>query len=184
MKFYFYFAPAFLSLIAFPAVSVAQNDLLYDLETCRGIENRNSRLDCFEAHLDRAIEERSNQKARQEKADIKAKKLAKENYGLPDRMAEDAITETVGNPDEAMRAYAAVKTTDALDAKIAGAKKNAIGKWIITLDNGQIWHETSASGFIGKVKVDQTARIKHGKFGGFRMYLDDKKRPLAVKRIK
>jgi len=171
-------------LSSFSVSAQEQNDLLNDLVTCRSIENRDSRLDCFEANLARALNERSKQEERRAEVKTRTEARAKDNFGLSERAAERAAAENKQSTRETEQAYIPEAEPEQLTATIDKADKNAVGKWIVHLDNGQIWQETSASGFFGKVKARQSARIEPGRFGGYRMYVDDKKRPLAVKRVK
>ena len=85
--------------------------------------------------------------------------------------------------DEQSRKEREDETVEAVIVEIA---KNNAGRYVIILDNGQVWRQKSsdsARAVISK-KLTYTATIKRGVVGGYRMKISRNSRPLSVERLK
>ncbi len=72
---------------------------------------------------------------------------------------------------------------DELQLKWTQKKKDAYGKWIITLENGQVWHQTDTRRF-SFVNSEQWVVIYRGVLGSFFMGEPERRNGIRVKRIK
>ena len=70
-----------------------------------------------------------------------------------------------------------------LQVKWTKKKKDAFGKWIIILENGQVWHQTDNTHFSFK-DPEHWVVISHGLFGSFFMGEPERKAGIRVKRVK
>ena len=78
---------------------------------------------------------------------------------------------------------AEVERPDELRLKWAQKKKDAYGKWIITLENGQVWHQTDSRCFSFS-NSEQWVIISRGILGPFFLGEPDRNGSIRVKRIK
>ena len=58
---------------------------------------------------------------------------------------------------------------DSLTSGVAGVDKDAYGKLIVSLENGQIWRQVESKRFM--VKVGQVVEIRHGTLGSYKLYV-------------
>ncbi|GAA5218632.1 hypothetical protein GCM10025776_30490 [Corallincola platygyrae] len=72
---------------------------------------------------------------------------------------------------------------DELQLKWTKKKKDAYGKWIVTLENGQVWRQTDSTRFSFK-NTDQWVIIARGAVGGFFLGEPDRNKRIRVKRVK
>ena len=72
---------------------------------------------------------------------------------------------------------------DELRLKWTRKKKDAYGKWIIAMENGQVWHQTDNTRFIFR-NSEQLVIISRGLAGGFFMRELDRKKRIRVTRVK
>jgi type IV secretory pathway VirB10-like protein len=68
-------------------------------------------------------------------------------------------------------------------AKITSVTKHHDGRFSVTLDNGQVWRETSGSR-VGLPAQGSRVELKRGRFGGYRMNIDGLYQTAWVKRTK
>ena len=71
---------------------------------------------------------------------------------------------------------------DKVVAKVSAARKNPFKKYIITLDNGQVWKQFDSTSL--KIAVGETVEIKRGSLGTFFLGKDGVHKRLRVKRQK
>ena len=70
-----------------------------------------------------------------------------------------------------------------IQATIVDSWRTADRRFEVELDNGQIWRETSGSR-IGLPKIGKSVKISEGRFGGYRMKVENIKRQAYVRRTK
>lgn len=68
-------------------------------------------------------------------------------------------------------------------AKITSVTKHHDGRFSVTLDNGQVWRETSGSR-VGLPAQGARVELKRGRFGGYRMNIDGLYQTAWVKRTR
>lgn len=84
------------------------------------------------------------------------------DFGMENRRSDDAV--------------------DKIYANIQSIKKNARKRWVVTLDNGQVWYQTGNDSL--SLKQGQTVYVERGALGAFYMSRDDVNRRIRVKRSK
>ena len=72
---------------------------------------------------------------------------------------------------------------DELKLKWAIKQKDSYGKWIIILENGQVWHQTDSRRF-RFLNSEQQVIIYRGALGSFFLREPDRKNGIRVKRVK
>ena len=70
---------------------------------------------------------------------------------------------------------------DQIKAKIIKVKKNRFGSQTITLDNGQVWQQTSSRRL--KLKIGQTVIIERGALGSFFIGKENINKRIRAKRV-
>ena len=75
------------------------------------------------------------------------------------------------------------KRPDKLRFKWTNKRKDAYGKWIITMENGQVWRQTDSRRF-SLENSDQWVVISRGVLGSFFLGEPDRKGSIRVKRVK
>ncbi len=68
-----------------------------------------------------------------------------------------------------------------LTSGIARVGKDGYGKLIFELENGQVWQQTEYKRF--SAREGQTAVIRHGSFGSYKMYIEGKSIWTRVRRV-
>ncbi|HBR85044.1 MAG TPA: hypothetical protein DD861_12820 [Erythrobacter sp.] len=142
-------------------------DYLRVLENCTDIQDGPDRLACF----DRVVSE-----LRESVAERRTEEFGFSDYELAQRKdrVENAGDETapVDGGDEA---YSAV---------VIEFARNAIGKRVVILDNGQVWRETNPSTMRGNVRGGSTVTIERSFGGAFRLSVDGKRGFLTIERVR
>lgn len=69
-----------------------------------------------------------------------------------------------------------------LEARVSAAYKNAYGKWVVTLDNGQVWKQLRSETI--RISVDDSVLIERGLMNSFFFRLNDNDRQIKFSRVK
>ena len=69
-----------------------------------------------------------------------------------------------------------------LEARVSAAYKNAYGKWVVTLDNGQVWKQLRSETI--RISVDDNVLIERGLMNSFFFRLNDNDRQIKFSRVK
>ena len=75
------------------------------------------------------------------------------------------------------------KRPDELQLKWTKKKKDAYGKWIITLENGQVWRQTDSKHF-NFGNSEQWIVVSRGVAGGFFLGEPERNKRIRVKRVR
>jgi len=172
-----------------------------DVYACAPIENDTDRLACFDAAVGRlqAAEESGELQTLSRKEIETVQKdafgfslpsLPKLSFGKPKPKKETTEpTETAVVKETPPKETKTAKTDEdgrlsSITAAVTDVKKSKISGLTVTLDNGQVWRQSEAKKiYYSRKKGVKEATIKRGRFGGFRMKLDDGV-AFQVKRIK
>lgn len=73
--------------------------------------------------------------------------------------------------------------SDELQLKWTEKKKDAYGKWIITMENGQVWHQTDSKRFRFR-NPEQRVIVSRGFLNGFFLREPESHTRIRIKRIK
>ena len=148
-------------LFAITAHVAQAKSLTEKLHTCSHISQSTDRLNCY----DRLIATKPLNA--QTKNEIKSKVIKTQPL----------------NTDYFGQEHKLVKVTpDKINVTISKAKKSLRGRLIITLDNGQEWHQTDSSSF--RINKSAQTYIKKGALGSFIMGQQGRNKTMKVKRIK
>ena len=137
--------------------SVSEQALL----ECAEIDNNSKRLACFDqtvGPLRKAIDEREEKRAQQ----------AVEDFGR-----------AVAKPE--------VEALDKLEVAVTEARLNRSGELVVTLDNGQVWRQTSSNGIAIRqlhLKKVKTVVISRAAMQSHRMRVEPLGRSFKAKRVR
>jgi hypothetical protein len=180
--------PSLIIAIFLFAVSLSGQAATQSLESCAAIENPVERLACYDRLAGRLPADTAKASGTAPSAvDPVAPKVdvivpaapavtptAPEVEPTPDAEAifglEHKQKPEEGRPDE-------------LQLKWTKKKKDAYGKWIITLENGQVWRQTDSTRFIFK-NSQQWVVVSRGFAGGFFLGEPERNKRIRVKRVK
>ena len=99
-------------------------------------------------------------------------------------VAPDAGVAEEAQTDPAEFGFAKTKPEtegESLSSPIAGISKDGYKRLIFELENGQVWRQIEYK----RLQVDEgdTAVIRHGSFGSYKLYVGDTKRWTRVRRV-
>jgi hypothetical protein len=125
---------------------------------CRKLTESDQRLACY----DRAV-------------DGMAQAQAKGDLVTVDRQQRQALHhQAFGFNLPALSLFGSDKSEEAnqITAKVASASLDAMGKWVIKLDDGAVWRQVDDSTLEPDPHAGSTVRIKKGLAGGYFMNID------------
>jgi hypothetical protein len=146
-----------------------------DAEECAKISSAQERLDCFDRVFDTGSTTESA---------APAPAVAPKDAGAA--AAAAAATAAIAQPASEDADFGRKKTKaelegEALVSGIAAIGRDAYDRLIFELDNGQIWRQVEYKRF--PVEAGQSAEIRHGAFGSYKLYIQGKKRWTRVRRV-
>jgi hypothetical protein len=170
------------------AVSPSGQAATLSLESCAAIEHPVERLACYDTVAGRLPADTAKPSDPASSAvDPVAPKAA---VIVP---AAPAVTPTVPAAEPTPEAEAIFglehkqkpeeERPDELQLKWTKKKKDAYGKWIIILENGQVWRQTDSTRFSFK-NSEQWVVVSRGVLGSFFLGEPDRNKRIRVKRVK
>lgn len=171
-------------LVTSYAQAEAGDPIITDLRNCQAKLNNTERLSCYD-DLAESLDQRIKQAERQNALAIEAaKQTATENFGRRFNTEPTEATETPKATPQAQAIIEATKEPDSIESTVTRIDKSARGNFILYLENGQVWTETSASKFRGRPKVGEVATIKKSGLGWFRLKFENTYGVMAVRRLR
>lgn len=173
---YFSILAAAVASVGFCGGALAQN-LAPGLIECRGIGDDSDRLACFDELAGGLDADRVAASGGGEAALASGPVLTPE-----ERFGAEDLPET---KEKQRKEREKIKS---LAASIVDVGRNARGKYVIILDNGQVWRQLSAD--TDKLRVPKSGaegmgvEIKRRSFGGHSLYLNGDNRSIRVERLK
>ncbi len=147
-------------LVITPHIGHAKS-LPEQLRTCSNISESLDRLNCY----DRLVATKPLNT--QAKTEIKSKVIK----------TQPLNTDHFGQEHKLVKA-----TPNKINVTILKAKKSLRGRLVITLDNGQEWHQTDSTSF--RINKNTQTYIKKAALGSFVMGQEGRNKTMKVKRIK
>lgn len=149
------------SLLAITTHIAQAKSLPEQLRICSNISESSDRLNCY----DRLVATKPLNT--QTKTDIKSK----------------TVSTQPRNTDYFGQEHKLVKVTpDKINITILKTKKSLRGRLVITLNNGQEWHQTDSTSF--RINKNTQTYIKKAALGSFVMGQEGRNKTMKVKRIK
>ncbi len=180
--------PSLIIVISLFAVSLSSQAAAQSLESCTVIEDPDERLACYDTLAGRLPDDTAKASDTapsavdpvSPKADVIVPAAAAETPTLPaasPAQDEEAVfgLEHKQEPEEGR--------IDELQLKWTKKKKDAYGKWIITLENGQVWHQSDSTRF-NFSNSEQWVVISRGGFGSFFLSEPERSKRIRVSRVK
>ena len=180
--------PILIIVISLFAVSLSCHAATQSLESCAAIEDPDERLACYDTLAGRLPADTAKASVTAPgvvdppapKADVIAPAAAAETPTVPavePTPDSEAIfgLEHKQKPDD--------EWLDDLELKWTTKKKDAYGKWVIILENGQVWHQSDSTRFSFN-NSEQWVVISRGGFGSFFLREPERSKRIRVKRVK
>ena len=137
------------------------------LQRCAKINSAEQRLACYDQLAQRQAAKGLKQAAKPQKQQKQQKQRtasATEQFGIEHKSRAD-------------------EDLNKITVAIKSRRKGPYGKWVITLENGQVWKQTDAGGFFGWDE-DDTYFIERGAFNSFFFGREGVNRRFRVQRVK
>ena len=138
------------------------------LQRCLQIDESAPRLVCYD-DVSRSLPGSSDQSAPMEAAPTSAGAIAAEETALKN-------TESFGKDH-----WESEREISSLDSVVAAVQKDAYGKLVVRLDNGQVWRQVKNEKI--RVAVNDPIIVERGMLNSFFFVLPDSKRKVRFKRV-
>lgn len=158
------------------------------LESCINIEDTSERLACYDRLAGRlpaaAVKANPAEPSTAAPAETRAETIA-----APATVVTKTVPEVKSAPDgEAIFGFehkpvAEEEWLDELQVKRTKLRKDGYGKWVIWLENGQVWRQTDSRSF-NFVNSDQLVVITRSFLGSFFLGEPDRHGGIRIKRVK
>ncbi|MFQ5564383.1 MAG: hypothetical protein ACE5FO_12535 [Parvularculaceae bacterium] len=169
---------------------VAAQSLPPEILECRAISNDANRLACLDEVIDRFIETAETESAKSD--DYAAAAVAKPAAPIAKPAPEEQVLSEADRfgfedlPTEKKKELRP-ETPKALEATVVDIARNRRGKYVVILDNGQVWRQLNADTNKLRVPTDSAGmkvEIKRKWLGAHDLRLENSKRTIRVERIK
>ncbi len=159
-----------LLLMAVPAASLA-DEFIDELMVCRDLPSDEARLICYDAAMDR---------------DKQRDGLRPAPSSTPQATTEISQEEFFGKSgDEVQRTVEKASGTERiekLEARVTRLQWSSSGKFVVKLDNGQVWRQIDTGDL--RLSEGDTVVIRKAALGSFMMQKSGSKRSNRVKRVR
>ncbi len=179
------------------AAEPADARALRDIASCRGISKAKARLRCFDReteYLEEALEQSAQTKQTTAETGEAVTAIATREEGkrLAEALPSASYDEEEGDPDASFGAEDLIKDDRERKKELrtiaTSITQNKRGKYVIVLDNGQVWRQIQ--GDTNKLRIRRGAEtgqdviIKKRSLGAYTLRLTTAKRSILVRRIK
>ena len=147
---------------------VAAADLENRIQACSSIDDPGSRLACYDdvaGALEGGTAERSVAGADR-----------KVSPGTPRAASQPEATESFGKEH-----WQSQREVDTLESVVSAVEKDAYGKLVVRLDNGQIWRQVKVERV--RIAVNDAVRIERGMLSSFFFVLPEGNRKVRFTRV-
>jgi len=183
-------------LLASAALAGPRDDVIAAMGKCATISDDKSRLACYDALAPRVKEAQGTPPAALPGNRAPTEEEQKSWFGFnlgslfasspeqqstPQQFGSDKLPETHAQEE------AAAETVDSISAGVTDYAFTPFGKFIVFLDNGQVWRQEegdSDRAYFHKAAKDNTVTIKRGLLGSYNLTINDSNRLFKVTRVK
>ena len=185
-----------LGVLGFPQFATAQNDQLLDaLQSCASVDKNKKRLKCFDAAMEQFAPPASTFRAAvsSEASDPSSADTETDRFDAPSEDAKEPILaktaqdEFGANDLPAAKKAKQKKRPNVMNASLVEIARNNRGKYVIILDNGQIWRQIRADTnklLVPKEEEGAKIQIKRRTLGAHSFRFEKDNRTIRVERIK
>ncbi len=156
----------------FAGAAQAQPAAIEPFRQCAAITDNAERLACF----DRAVLT-ANQLVTRER------QRSREDFGRTDFQREQLARQEQTEAREQGRPVISEPEPVSSTAKLKEMLRDAAGRRIFLLENGQLWRETANSSLRGSVRSGETVKIERGSLSGFRLTVTGRAGFVGVRRV-
>lgn len=164
------FLAVFLSAVVAPGV--AAQDLAVALQSCRTEQDDAERLACYDREIETRRQPPTISAPAQAAMPAAASLTAEQRFGYEDVRDHERRDEGADG----------TRALEELVAKVAGIAKRPDGAILITLENGQVWRQSTSEPYF-RLGVGDTVKIKPAALGSFLLY-GNSRRSIRVKRLR
>ncbi|MEL7490274.1 MAG: hypothetical protein AAGJ73_06110 [Pseudomonadota bacterium] len=185
--------PILISVVCFLSAAPAAagtDDLIPSLRTCKAIGEDKARLACLDGVLE-TLELATDTTALDDQADPQVPALANASSAVEEPEPEAEVPEETaefGAEDiKTKQASKKTKRPNLLNATLIELATNKSGKYVMILDNGQVWRQLQSDTgrlSIGKKEANLPVTIKRRSLGGYSFSLERDRRSVRVERLK
>jgi len=158
------------TMLIFAGPGYATTDIEQALNDCKDIEVANKRLNCY----DQLANDVANQHA-----------SATTPLATPQTTQIASPESLFGQDKEKARTkleeLAGYKEAAELQAKVTEVRKNSRGQFIVTLENGQVWHQFDSKRL--RIKIGDMITIEKSRLGSYQLRKSTGSVTLRVRRI-
>ncbi len=178
--------PGLIIIISLFTVSLSCQTATQSLKRCSAIENSIERYACYDKLAGRSPDDTT--KAGGTTPGVVAPVVSRADVVVPDAHAAKPTVPAAKPKPNAEAAFGLEHKPekdrpDKLKLKWTGKEKDAYGKWIIVLENGQVWRQTDTGRFIFG-NPEHRVIISRGFGGGFILGEPGSHLRIRVKRVK
>jgi hypothetical protein len=194
------FAAACSAAISFQigtAAASPRDDVLSGMQKCAGVADDKSRLACYDALVRPAQEAMARPPAPGEASQPPTKEEQKSWFGFdvgglfnasPEEQKTPQQFGAENLPSTRQKVEQAEQEVDSITAGVTEYAFTPFGKFIVFLDNGQIWRQlqgdTGDKPMFHKNPKDNKVTIERGLIGSYNLMVNDSTRSYKVERIK
>lgn len=168
-------------LATLSAASIAGgSELPAELVNCRALTSPEARLDCYDQFID--TQKAAPAEAVETATPTQASTAPRAAAAMPEAERAAIQLDLFGKNKGEIRdilAATGIEELDQIEATIARIDKNASGKIVITLDNGQVWLQTDSRRV--RLSKEEKITIHRAGFGSYMLRTEEK--VMRVKRI-
>ncbi|WJG09097.1 hypothetical protein [Aliiglaciecola sp. LCG003] len=165
------------------AVNAQAESISEAMKNCGQVQNSLKRLVCY----DKIINDMNRYGGLDDLMSVPAPLPSRSSTKIPENVSDAkvaAVVAPVAEKDDFGMEHRQTNENnpDKIYAKVTGLSKGAYKKYVITLDNGQVWNQTEGGSF--SLEEGEAVYIERGALGSFYLSKDDINRRLRVKRVK
>ncbi|HUG03038.1 MAG TPA: hypothetical protein VML92_01245 [Steroidobacteraceae bacterium] len=174
---------ACLLLTACCGVAAAADQLDAYLLECRKQADHQARLECYDRLADRIAQQTVTGEARLGENIAAAKQSAERSFGRPDPGAADEPGAAPAVTPDARAIIEAARVPEQITSRVVRIERGRDGRIIVYLENDQVWAETNASRFRGRLAAGEEVTVSKEGFGWYRMRFKNTYGVVAVRRV-
>jgi hypothetical protein len=179
------------------AAASPRDDVLNGLQKCSGIAEDKARLACYDALVRPAQEAMASPPEPQEATQPPSKEEQKSWFGFDIAGLFNSSPETQRTPAQfgsentqatRQKVEQAEQEIDSITAGVSEYAFNPFGKFIVFLDNGQVWRQLAGDSgdkpLFHRAAKDNKVTISRGLIGSYNLTINDSSRTYKVERVK
>lgn len=175
---------AFSLMTACCGMAAAADQLDASLLECRKQADHQARLECYDRLADRIARPAVTSEARLDKNIAAAMQGAERSFGRPDPGALDEPGAAPAVTPDARAIIEAARVPEQITSRVVRIERGRDDRIIVYLENDQVWAETNASRFRGRLAAGEEVTVSKEGFSWYRMRFKNTDGVVAVRRVR